>query len=302
MSGTAALLVGLSVLLHVGWNAAGKLQRPSAGFMLAANALGGVCLLPLLVAYAGHLPELPAEAWLSLAATGLCQALYFVALAGAYRAGELSVAYPIARSFPPVLLLAAAFALGRGGALGPAVGAGIVLIVAGGLALPLRRFAELRPGRYANACCALALLAALGTAGYSLLDDHALRLLRGLPGAPLDATGAALLWAPLEAYSTALWLLAYVALVPSERAAWPELRRGALRPAFAVGAGMFASYTLVLVAMAFARDVTYVVAFRQLSVPLGAVVGVAWLGEPRSAPKWVGVGLASVGLLLVALG
>jgi drug/metabolite transporter (DMT)-like permease len=80
------------------------------------------------------------------------------------------------------------------------------------------------------------------------------------------------------------------------------MRRSGLAAAAQTGAGMYVGYALVLGAMAFVSDVSYVVGFRQLSVPLGALVGVYLLGEPGPPAKWVGVGLCFVGLLLVAFG
>jgi uncharacterized membrane protein len=49
-------------------------------------------------------------------------------------------------------------------------------------------------------------------------------------------------------------------------------------------------------------NVSYVVAFRQLSIPLGAFVGVFVLKEPRYRPKLVGVLVMFAGLVLVGAG
>ena len=68
------------------------------------------------------------------------------------------------------------------------------------------------------------------------------------------------------------------------------------------GIGIYAAYTLVLVAMAFVSNVSYVVAFRQVSIPLGAVTGVLVLRDPPYLPKLVGVVIMFAGLLLVGLG
>jgi uncharacterized membrane protein len=65
---------------------------------------------------------------------------------------------------------------------------------------------------------------------------------------------------------------------------------------------IFFTYTLVLFAMYLARDVSYIVAFRQLSVPIGAALGVLVLREPLHRPKIIGIAVVTVGLLLVALG
>ena len=54
--------------------------------------------------------------------------------------------------------------------------------------------------------------------------------------------------------------------------------------------------------MGHVTNVSYVVAFRQLSIPLGAVLGVLVLGEPGYRPKLAGVALMFGGLILVALG
>jgi uncharacterized membrane protein len=54
--------------------------------------------------------------------------------------------------------------------------------------------------------------------------------------------------------------------------------------------------------MAFVRNVGYAVAFRQVSVPLGAVVGVLALHDQPYTPKLLGVALMFAGLVLVGLG
>ena len=75
-------------------------------------------------------------------------------------------------------------------------------------------------------------------------------------------------------------------------------------PGHAVVAGVVISgtYALVLTSMAFVENVSYVVAFRQLSVPIGAVLGMAILKEPRHTLKLVGIAVVSAGLVLVGFG
>jgi uncharacterized membrane protein len=62
------------------------------------------------------------------------------------------------------------------------------------------------------------------------------------------------------------------------------------------------TYGLVLAAMAYVSDVSYVAAFRQLSIPIGAVLGLTLQQEPRYQPKIIGIGVVSVGLVLVGIG
>ena len=72
--------------------------------------------------------------------------------------------------------------------------------------------------------------------------------------------------------------------------------------ALCVGIAGYTSYVLILGAMAFVSDVTYVAAFRQLGVPIGVVVGAWGLSESVSSPRWVGTGLCTVGLLMIVVG
>ena len=63
-----------------------------------------------------------------------------------------------------------------------------------------------------------------------------------------------------------------------------------------------ATYGLVLASMAYVTNVSYVAAFRQLSIPIGAVLGLTIQREPRYLPKIIGIVIVSVGLILVGVG
>ena len=301
MTYLSVMVLLTSAAIHVGWNLLGKRQHPSAAFMLVANTLGFLCLAPVLIVKGQVLAAFSPRVWLWLVATGLFQALYYAALAGAYRSGELSVVYPLARSGAVVYVVLLNALLGRGGQVtGRALG-GMALIVLGGFLLPLQRFGEVRLARYLEPATALALLAALGTAGYSVVDDEALRILRqapDLPGGPLVATAA---YSFFEGLASSVWLAAVVLGRERGRADLRTVWRTQLGQAALAGVGIYAAYTLVLLSMAFVSNVSYAVAFRQVSVPLGAVVGVLVLGDRPHWPKWVGVTFMFAGLVLVGL-
>ena len=54
--------------------------------------------------------------------------------------------------------------------------------------------------------------------------------------------------------------------------------------------------------MGYVTDVSYVVAFRQLSIPIGLVFGIFFLGEAACTPKITAVALLFAGVVLVGLG
>ena len=81
-----------------------------------------------------------------------------------------------------------------------------------------------------------------------------------------------------------------------------EVCRANKRHAVLAGVAIHLAYTMVLVSLAFARNVSYVVGVRQLSIPLGAMLGILVLKEAPYRPKLVGVGIMFAGLILVATG
>ncbi|MHC4252076.1 MAG: EamA family transporter, partial [Planctomycetota bacterium] len=277
----AIVLVSVSAFMHAGWNAASRKRRPAAAFFLVANSAGGLLLLPLFIAHAHHLPQIPEAVWGLLAMTGASMALYYAALAGAYRTGEMSVAYPVARSLPVLAVVGVEALLGLGGPVGALALGGMVFVVAGCLIVPRKRPGGSGARSYLNATFALALLTAVGITGYSVIDHEALAALRaGCPA--LGRVGSVFVYAPLEALSASVFLTLYCLLNPAERASLRRVLRSEKLAAVSTGVAILATYMLVLVAMNFATNASYVVAFRQLSIPLGAALGVMILKE--SAP------------------
>lgn len=304
MTRIAIILIVASALIHAGWNFVTKGGRPTSSFFLMANTVGCLILLPAVGAYRAMYAFFTPQVWILIAVTGLFQAVYFGSLAGAYRRGEMSLAYPLARSSPLIVVTVVAVFMGRGDEVSVQCVAGIALIVAGCFMLPMKRFSDFKLANYLNKTCAFALLAAIGTAGYSIVDDEALRKLRAVVASagPGDGVKITILYAFAEAVTTSLWVAAFIAVRRAGRQDFRETLRTKKKKMALTGVGIYASYTLVLIAMAFARNVSYVVAFRQLSIPLGAILGMTILKESSSAPKILGLAALFTGLILVGTG
>ncbi|MBN1901855.1 EamA family transporter [Candidatus Sumerlaeota bacterium] len=299
----AIILVALSAFIHAGWNLASKRQHPSAAFFLITSLTGILLFSPILFMYGRTaLPGFSVKVWTFLVATGFFMALYYISLAGAYRSGELSVAYPLARSSPVIVVSVVAFLLGRGAQVSFICVLGIILVVGGCFLIPMQKFREFRLNRYLNATCGLALLAAIGTSGYSIIDDEALRTLRNNPDISLNTTQVTLLYSFCEALAVSLWLFLFIAVRRNGRLDMRETLRTKTRHAILAGLAIHITYAIVLVSLAFAKNVSYVVGFRQLSIPLGAVFGIVILKEQPHIPKIMGVAIMFIGLLLVAMG
>ncbi|MDP7399022.1 MAG: EamA family transporter [Lentisphaeria bacterium] len=300
---TAIILVVISAVLHAGWNLLSKHGHPTASFFLLANLAGAALLLPVLIMSADVLDcFVTGRVGLLLLATGFFMALYWAALAGAYRAGDMSVAYPLARSSPVIVVAVVTLILGRGDQVSGQCTIGIALVVAGCFLIPLKQFTDFGMRNYLCRICGLALLAAVGTAGYSMLDDEALRILRESPEISYSVVRTTLCYACFEALSASLWLTIFIVCRRDGRASLRRTAGAQKRDTFITGVSVYVTYSIVLIALAFVDNVSYVVAFRQLSIPLGAAFGIVALKEPGHRPKLAGILVMFSGLVLVATG
>lgn len=302
MTLTAAVLLIISSLTHAGWNLFSKKDQPSTASFLLANLCGLVLLLPLLIFGWHQIVEMIQRLWPLILLTGFFQALYFSGLAYAYKTGELSIAYPLARSLPVLLVSVVIFLSGKGGAIGATVLFGMSLIIVGGFLIPLESFKDFSFHRYKSVAIAAALVAAVGTAGYSLTDDYALGLLRAGRAAALnDNALLAMYYIGLQGFTTVIWQGAVVILNKKER---QLLIKMSAHPVSSIikGAGIFLTYSLVLISMGYVTNVSYVVAFRQLSIPIGLIFGIFFLRERICGPKITAVVLLFSGVVLVGLG
>ena len=302
MPNPAILLILLSAFIHAFWNLIGKRSHPSAAFFLAASLTTAILLAPLLWIFRSALSAIPGSVWVLLVLTGCAQAVYYSALAGAYRLGDLSLVYPIVRALPVLLVALISILLGRGDQISLIGISGMGLIVAGCLLVPMHRFKLSQFGRASGSVMLLVGLAALGTTGYLLADDAALRLLRNTNDLHLQPFWIPWVYLGLQTVTTTLILTLFVRFNRRERSDWHWVRHTSWRSASLTGLVISGGYLLVLIAMQLAKDISYLTAFRQVSIPIGAFLGILVLKEPAYRPKLVGVGVILCGLVLVGLG
>ena len=301
MTLTAAILLVLSAVIHAGWNSFSKKGHPTLSFYMVANTCGAICMLPLLLSYGSAIGLVPLKVWCKAGFSGFFLACYMASLAGAYRTGDMSVAYPIARSFPALFVAAITMILGLGQRLSGGFLVAVVLIVLGSMVLPLHQFRRLDlRGRW-NLSCALSLLAALATAGYTIVDHAAIADLQAISGRPFAAMDAVLIYIVLEAFSGSLWEIAWVLCSSSERLRFRAVMAGKKWAAAMTGVSIYLTYGLVLLSMNYVTNVSYVAVFRQLSIPMGAVFGMVFLKEPRPLPKLAGLVLIFLGSIMASV-
>ncbi|WP_020408531.1 EamA family transporter [Hahella ganghwensis] len=307
MTLTAIILVLISAVAHAGWNFTGKKASPTLAFFFLVTVTGSLLFTPVLFFQRDLISAFNSEIVGLLLLTGLFQAVYLWGLASAYQSGEMSIAYPIARSSPLIIVCISAFFLGQRESISAQAIIGIVIIVAGCLLIPMRSFRDLRLSNYLNLTTAFALVAAFATSGYSLVDDRATAMIRALSD---PATGSAIAtpaevamsYVVLQGYTSTFWMALMTLANPTARASVIPLARTTFNSYLTTAVLMFGTYALVVMSMAFVTNVSYVVAFRQVSIPLGVMMGIIGLGERLYLPKITGVLMTFCGLIAVALG
>jgi uncharacterized membrane protein len=284
-------LVAVSAVMHVAWN----VRLKTAGDPLRAATIGmlagTVVIVPAgIVAWlvTGQRPFPPEGIVLGIV-SGVIEAAYFVLLSAAYRRGDLSIVYPIARGTAP--LLAVAIGVGvLGERLGAAGSLGVVALLAGFLVLQ-QPWRAVRGRRGLDPSSAFALAAGVTIAVYSAIDRVGTRLIDPLPY-------AAILWV-----TTSLVLVVWM-----RRTAVGGLLEGgneAARRAAIGGWLTLGAYLLILWAFTVA-PLSGVAPLRESATVFAAAWGSARLGEAASGGdtlRRVGASCLIVGgAVLLALG
>jgi drug/metabolite transporter (DMT)-like permease len=277
LSTEVMLLVLLGAALHATWNALVK----SGADKLLDTALVVAGSAAISAAAAPFLPLPAVASWPMIVASGVIHLGYFSLVAAAYRAGDMSLAYPLMRGTPPlVVALVAAAWLDE--ALRPLGWLGIALISAGILAMALRR------GMRAHAApVLLALMNAAVIATYTLVDGIGARL--------SEAPVAYTLWAFL---ATALCFLPFVAwrrpgrLLPHLVSRW--------RIGLGAGGCTLGSYALALWAMTQA-PIAAVAALRETSILFGVAIAAIVLRERPTPARLAGAALIAAGAVALRL-
>jgi drug/metabolite transporter (DMT)-like permease len=257
-----------AALMHAAWNTIAKLNAGRAADAVVVGILGA-WPAALVLPWAG-LPD--RASWGQLVASVVIHFVYFRALARAYAAGDMSVAYPLMRGMPPlvVALLGATLFNEPLSLLGwTAIG----VLVAGVLLLG---WDSLRRGSLSRVAARYVALQIAIIATYTLVDGSGVRA----SGNPL-------------AYIAWMFVLTAAAMAFAARDSFALLAKEGRRSvgvAIAGGLFTFGSYAVALWAMTRA-PVALVAALRETSILFGAALGAWLLRERFGVHRWCAVGL-----------
>ena len=269
------VLVLGSALLHASWNAilrSGADRLWSISLMCLASALAA---LP----FAFILPAPAMASWPYAAGSSALQIGYCLFLVRAYRDGQLSQVYPIARGTAP-LLVALVAALAADEQLSGRALAGLAMVCTGIIGLGLARD---RPDLKSTAA---AVICGAFIAGYMVTDGIGVRL----AGRP---TSYVVWMSVVQGLPMPLVYLAIRRRLPAvgnDRETWK-----------AVGGGVISmvGYGVVVWALSFTA-MAKVSGLRETSILFAAIIGALFLKEPFTARRAGCAVLISAGAMLLA--
>lgn len=272
------LAVLFAALLHAGWNAVIKFGDDKFQGMLLLSLGHGIFGLFLIALY----PIPDSGSWLFLLGSVLCHLIYKVFLNFAYTKGDLSRVYPIARGTAPMIVLIISL-LYLPDAVSKLQIVGILLVGLGILLMAIGIITH----KEERALIPFALMAAVGTAGYSLFDGLGARA----SGTALGYVG----W--LFFLDAALFIIAGLALrgqemIPKSRPVWIQ---GLLAGGASVGA-----YSITVWAMMVA-PIAVITALREISVLFAVILGIFFFKEKLSIDKLISALMIVTGVIAIGI-
>ena len=282
----SVVLILVSAFFHALWNLLAKRAHGGAAFTWLFSALTIPLWAPIVIVYV--LLWKPQLAWpgvLFILGSAALHVSYFLTLQRGYRAGDLSVVYPLARGTGPLLTLIGAVLL-LGERPTPLAVIGALLIIAG--VFFIAGGEQMLRSRQIGAGVGYGLLTGLLIAGYTVWDKTAV---------------STLLVAPL--------LLEYGSSIGRTLILTPTAWRRRREVSYewrthrweAIGIAILSSlaYILVLTALITA-PVSYVAPLREVSILFGAVLGAWLLKEGHTRRRSLAAGMMVIGIVLLTLG
>lgn len=271
------LVVLLAAALHASWNALVK----STGDKVVSMTAISIGHAPLALIAMPFVPFPAKESWLFLILSVVVHTCYQLSLMLAYRLGDFTQVYPIARgSGPAIVTMVSILALGV--VLLPLQIVSIGLIVAGIFCLALLRQSD---GLHNPAAVGAALLTGCFIAGYSLLDGLGAR-----------AAGTAVGFIAWMTVINAIVISAIVAIL--RPCTLKRVFTEGQRTLWLGGSASVLAYVLVVWAMTQA-PIALVTALRETSTIFALVIGVIFLKERLTWAKILATSLTAFGVLLL---
>jgi drug/metabolite transporter (DMT)-like permease len=287
MTSNVILIVILSTFMHAGWNLLARYYRSETAFYKK---------MVLFITIVGFVPAVWSEAvthsmtplaWACVVGSGFSASLYLFGLARAFEKTDFTIVYPVVRSLPVVFI--GIIDVLRGRYLTALGWVGLLLVVGGCVLVPLRNFRDFSLNRYFNRATLWMLLGASGMVGYTSLDKIAAEVVQQ---GPATAARYGYFYFTVSLLPYLFWMRTFKSEKSEPNGDWKLASIAAVLS--------FAAYWLVLWAYQLSPYASYIVAFRQFSIVIGAVLAFIIYKEEGVRVRLSGAFLIATGLVLIA--
>lgn len=256
-----------------------KVEVDKSAFLFVGWLSLGIVATPLSWIF---LPQPLADGWWNYAlGTGVLQGLYLIVLSEAYARADVSVVFPLSRGIS-VAFATLALVLFARQPVSWVGGLGTFIIVAGSLILSFKKGISTRT----RDGVLLAVVNGAIVASYSVLDSFGAHQV------------------PIVFYVSLMNLIAPLSALPwlygRKKRDFVVVFKNHLVLAFLVAAAASGAYLVVVWAFLWAPP-HYVLALREISIVIAALLGIRYLGEPVTRSKVAGIALILSGILLIKL-
>ena len=296
MSSFAIILVLMSAGIHIIWNSLTKSSSNPRAFSL----FKGTILMVVAIIFSMGFPilSIPAGIWVLIMLSGIIHSVYILALSTAYEKGEISYVYPIVRSAPAFVPLAAFLMLGE--TISIRGGVGVFTVVICIIILLLQGKLLANPSlisiffRKENFWA----FVTLGTVViYSITDKKGMLAMQQVDELPVYIHGV--IFFLLE--TTICYLIYWVFMLSSKKGIQWSIWKVEWWKISLAAFGTMASYALILHVMK-TENLSYIVTLRQSSILFAIIIGWFWFREPFIRIRLLIATVMIFGLYLVATG
>ena len=305
MSWIAFFLIAASIAMHSLWHFLCKSSGKSswAFFALFSTSLF-LTMLPFALS-SGILFKLDSQTLKFALTSSVVAWLGDLGLMLAYKYSDISLAYPMARALPVFLTMLGTMVFGWGKELGKLAIVGMLIIFAGCMLMAFSNSNSAKTFREKLAFVKKGLpgilLAAFATTAYTISDSFGVRsIMENFP--ECNKILAAGTYSCIREFpvTVALWCGAgFLAISKKDNGDLKALAR--FYHPYAAGVFAALAYVLILISMNYVSNVSFVQSFRQLSLPLSALLGYFILKEKITRSRWLALVLIMAGLLLSVL-
>ena len=301
MNSTALTLILISVFLHATWNFLCKKDKPTMGFFLVFSLSIFSVMLPFLLLSGINPLDMPKKVWLALLCGGTFGLIGNIGMTYAYNNEDISKAYPMIRALPIIFIAIITTIFNIGTAMSLISWIGIIVVFSGCIAMSIEDLKNIKLKDYFNKGMLGVIIVALATTGYTISDNFGINIFKESITTNTPRILQSGSYSCCREFTVIIMSLIIFCLPTKIR---PVFNLDAFkRPnGYLSGIGAGLAYVLILTAMGYVENVSYIQVFRQLSLPIGMVLGFIFLKEKVTIQRIIAIILIMLGLAITTIG